>query len=117
MIRRPPRSTLFPYTTLFRSITAAIFAHLHLVRIHPFVDGNGRTSRMLQDLILDDYKIPLPIIEPGERGTYYQILDDAIYSWKHEGEQGSRVTKDEQKFYSFMVGKINVSLDKVLDSC
>src|SRR3712207_8042047 len=24
MIRRPPRSTLFPYTTLFRSITAGI---------------------------------------------------------------------------------------------
>src|SRR2546422_2776464 len=24
MIRRPPRSTLFPYTTLFRSITPAI---------------------------------------------------------------------------------------------
>src|SRR5260221_8138833 len=26
MIRRPPRSTLFPYTTLFRSISAALFA-------------------------------------------------------------------------------------------
>src|SRR3712207_7813699 len=26
MIRRPPRSTLFPYTTLFRSPTAASFA-------------------------------------------------------------------------------------------
>src|SRR5256885_8303872 len=26
MIRRPPRSTLFPYTTLFRSATAALFA-------------------------------------------------------------------------------------------
>src|SRR2546430_6153232 len=25
MIRRPPRSTLFPYTTLFRSITWAVF--------------------------------------------------------------------------------------------
>src|SRR2546422_8305814 len=24
MIRRPPRSTLFPYTTLFRSISAAV---------------------------------------------------------------------------------------------
>src|SRR5258705_13300296 len=24
MIRRPPRSTLFPYTTLFRSLTASI---------------------------------------------------------------------------------------------
>src|SRR5258708_19535386 len=29
MIRRPPRSTLFPYTTLFRSITAA------LIQRHP----------------------------------------------------------------------------------
>src|SRR5258708_12257301 len=28
MIRRPPRSTLFPYTTLFRSVSAAMmFAH------------------------------------------------------------------------------------------
>src|SRR2546425_7647273 len=28
MIRRPPRSTLFPYTTLFRSVNAARFADL-----------------------------------------------------------------------------------------
>src|SRR5438034_6136666 len=28
MIRRPPRSTLFPYTTLFRSIPAAVQGHL-----------------------------------------------------------------------------------------
>src|SRR5690349_22705134 len=28
MIRRPPRSTLFPYTTLFRSLTQSIFANL-----------------------------------------------------------------------------------------
>src|SRR3712207_6875002 len=27
MIRRPPRSTLFPYTTLFRSNEGLIFAH------------------------------------------------------------------------------------------
>src|SRR5689334_24765832 len=26
MIRRPPRSTLFPYTTLFRSVTASSYA-------------------------------------------------------------------------------------------
>src|SRR3712207_7316543 len=28
MIRRPPRSTLFPYTTLFRSKARALFARL-----------------------------------------------------------------------------------------
>src|SRR6267143_3083301 len=39
MIRRPPRSTLFPYTTLFRSKPpgkvrpiGAIFTHMHNVR-------------------------------------------------------------------------------------
>src|SRR5260370_20823609 len=29
MIRRPPRSTLFPYTTLFRSICADTSVHVH----------------------------------------------------------------------------------------
>src|SRR2546422_6228366 len=33
MIRRPPRSTLFPYTTLFRSPVLGP----HLVRVHRFV--------------------------------------------------------------------------------
>src|ERR1035438_2591162 len=31
MIRRPPRSTLFPYTTLFRSLGATFLVHLLLV--------------------------------------------------------------------------------------
>src|SRR2546426_3573256 len=30
MIRRPPRSTLFPYTTLFRSLRGAAFGLAHL---------------------------------------------------------------------------------------
>src|SRR3712207_6981336 len=29
MIRRPPRSTLFPYTTLFRSLVPDLLRHLH----------------------------------------------------------------------------------------
>src|SRR2546422_5523381 len=33
MIRRPPRSTLFPYTTLFRSEVAALAALLHVARL------------------------------------------------------------------------------------
>src|SRR3712207_8500595 len=37
MIRRPPRSTLFPYTTLFRSLSAASF---FAVLVHVPVIGN-----------------------------------------------------------------------------
>src|SRR2546423_6636821 len=31
MIRRPPRSTLFPYTTLFRSLVQAAVSHASLI--------------------------------------------------------------------------------------
>src|SRR5256886_16793616 len=44
MIRRPPRSTLFPYTTLFRSAGAATAEHLRFSG-RPQRDDRGRTAR------------------------------------------------------------------------
>src|SRR2546422_1827360 len=35
MIRRPPRSTLFPYTTLFRSPGAQLAEHCQREHLHP----------------------------------------------------------------------------------
>src|SRR2546430_13568342 len=35
MIRRPPRSTLFPYTTLFRSLLVQPRQHQHHAPVHP----------------------------------------------------------------------------------
>src|SRR5260370_30140683 len=44
MIRRPPRSTLFPYTTLFRSATAKTQTPLSLV--HRVRCGRGNPSML-----------------------------------------------------------------------
>src|SRR5256885_9843587 len=44
MIRRPPRSTLFPYTTLFRSRSTAEDIELALDAAHAASDAWGRTS-------------------------------------------------------------------------
>src|SRR3989475_8844560 len=44
MIRRPPRSTLFPYTTLFRSHTDAPAAHATAACAAP-PDGSARAPR------------------------------------------------------------------------
>src|SRR3712207_8415684 len=50
MIRRPPRSTLFPYTTLFRSIISSVVPNImysieHMIRkyfnVEPIVVGPG----------------------------------------------------------------------------
>src|SRR3712207_8345376 len=47
MIRRPPRSTLFPYTTLFRSYAAVVpkFIRLIAAREPVPIDGDGEQSR------------------------------------------------------------------------
>src|SRR5438034_10750764 len=42
MIRRPPRSTLFPYTTLFRSRDHDERDLLHRGEVEAFVEGAGR---------------------------------------------------------------------------
>src|SRR5258708_13037148 len=55
MIRRPPRSTLFPYTTLFRSCLSDLFEHLRDVIwqgnvVHEFDDqgfGSPAAQRFL----------------------------------------------------------------------
>src|SRR3712207_6851325 len=47
MIRRPPRSTLFPYTTLFRSVLEEVFKVFDVLRLDcvPVTVQGGRSSR------------------------------------------------------------------------
>jgi Fic family protein len=52
-------------------------AHYVCVRIHPFLDGNGRTARLLSNLILMRRGYP-PIIIPVEEGETYR---GALAAW------------------------------------
>ena len=51
--------------------------HERLVTIHPFIDGNGRTSRLIMNLILLQYGFPLAIIggDYDSRMAYYDALE------------------------------------------
>ena len=53
--------------------------HERLVTIHPFLDGNGRTSRLLMNLILLQNGFPIVNIsgEKSERHEYYDALEEA----------------------------------------
>ncbi|XP_072755335.1 protein adenylyltransferase Fic [Anoplolepis gracilipes] len=52
----------------------AALAHYKLVHIHPFVDGNGRTSRLLMNMILMQAGYPPVIILKEHRHKYYENL-------------------------------------------
>src|SRR2546429_2798186 len=51
MIRRPPRSTLFPYTTLFRAIAQRRYSHeAYGTAVHAAWRRIARDTRLLRDL-------------------------------------------------------------------
>lgn len=64
-------------TLLLDPVEFAAIAHYKLVYIHPFVDGNGRTARLLMNLILMQNGFPPVIIPVEERGEYYRTLNVA----------------------------------------
>lgn len=56
-------------------VEQAALAHFHLVAIHPFVDGNGRTARLLMNLILMQHGYPPAVILKNDRKKYYDTLE------------------------------------------
>jgi Fic family protein len=52
-------------------------AHFRLVAIHPFSDGNGRTARLLMNLLLLRGGYPPVAVRPEDRKTYLDTLEHA----------------------------------------
>lgn len=55
----------------------AFDAHFYLVSIHPFADGNGRTSRLLMNYILAYHNQPLAIIFKEDKQEYFEALENS----------------------------------------
>jgi len=79
-------------------------AHYRLVTIHPFVDGNGRTARLLMNMILLMQGYPAAIIRKQERLAYIGALENA--------QTGG--TKDD--YYKIINRAVNRSLDMYLNA-
>jgi hypothetical protein len=94
---------------IYHPVDKSVLAHLNLVYIPPFTDGNKRTSRMIQDKILSDNSLPGAGILLGERDVYLDLLDQA-FTGIREGD-----AKLQRPFFDYIAGKVNVKLDEVLN--
>ena len=54
----------------YHPVHFAALLHIKLVTIHPFIDGNGRTARLLMNLALLQHGYPITIIPPIMRMHY-----------------------------------------------
>ena len=80
-------------------VERAAKVHVEFVKIHPFLDGNGRTSRLLMNYELMKAGFPPAVIKATERARYYDALDYA------------HMTGDDEKFIQLVIDSVNESLD------
>jgi Fic family protein len=66
-------------------VARAAQLHTRFVRIHPFVDGNGRTGRLLLNVELMKSGYPPAVIRAEDRAAYCDSLDDACVSNDYTG--------------------------------
>ena len=65
---------------IFHPVERAALAHHKLVSIHPFIDGNGRTARLVMNLLLMRQGYPPTIILKVNRQQYYRVLAQADHN-------------------------------------
>jgi Fic family protein len=81
----------------------AFEAHFRLTEIHPFSDGNGRTARLLMNLMLIRGGYPPVAVRPEDRKPYLDAL-----------ERGS-LNGDLQPFQIFMYERLDATLVEYLN--
>jgi Fic family protein len=85
-------------------LVRAALAHEMLLAIHPFLDGNGRTARLILNLQLMQAAYPVTLLLRGWRATYIRALEQA-----HHGQYNALVN---------VIGRaVEGGLDLFLEAC
>ena len=85
-------------------ILLAAEMHERLVTIHPFIDGNGRTARLVMNLILLQHHYPLAIIhgDTESRLAYYNALEQC------------NLGQDKSVFHSLIIKTVIAAQQRLL---
>ena len=84
--------------------TISALAHFKLVSIHPFVDGNGRTARLLMNLLLAQMGYPPAVINKEDRMQYINAIEKA------------QLTGNLDDYLNLIYTAVDHSLDLYLES-
>jgi fido (protein-threonine AMPylation protein) len=88
------------------SVLRASNLHLEFVEIHPYMDGNGRAARLLQNFCLQQRGYPSAIIQANERKTYISLLENAIKDRYSDKTSVYNQSSSEKDFHEFIASKV-----------
>lgn len=83
-------------------IDRAIEAHRRFVAIHPFNDGNGRTARLLMNLLLIGAGYPPVAVRPADRLRYIEALADDQAGHGSDAYQGLMLERLEAMLIEYL---------------
>jgi hypothetical protein len=87
-------------------IKKSIEAHIRMVMIHPYQDGNGRASRLLSNYILISNNYPTYIINKHEKERYFRIINNALRKRFYENNSYYNQSLADEAFAYYLGLKI-----------
>ena len=87
-------------------VTKSIEFHLEFLAIHPYDDGNGRSSRLVQNYILQSAGYSPCLVPIGERGHYIKTLRDAILDRENHKSRFHDPSENELLLRSYLSEKV-----------
>jgi Fic family protein len=93
----------FNNASFIEKLNCCFDAHFDLVTIHPFYDGNGRTSRLLMNYLQLYFNLPPGIVFKEDKATYFEAL------------QQTRQQEDLNIFRNFMASQYSKYLRQEIE--
>src|SRR2546426_4848392 len=89
MIRRPPRSTLFPYTTLFRSVRLTMSSD-------PPAAGCGTVATSRERIASNDHEAPARDRKSTRLNSSHLVISYAVFCLKKKKKTNTNKEQEEE---------------------